>query len=68
MQLLRKFILVSNYANSVNSLLSAKNAEKWTNVTIVDSDMREWEAPEEADIFTRISILFNVMNAKILFT
>ena len=27
-----------------------KRDENWTNVTIVDSDMRVWNAPEKADI------------------
>jgi protein arginine N-methyltransferase 5 len=45
-----KVYAVEKNPNAVVSLLSAKNAEKWTNVTIVDSDMREWDAPEEADI------------------
>lgn len=33
-----------------HSLRALKESAGWDNVTIVDSDMREWKAPEEADI------------------
>ena len=32
------------------SLKALKESEGWANVTVVDCDMREWKAPEEADI------------------
>eukprot|EP00005_Dracoamoeba_jomungandri_P006704 CAMPEP_0174262836 /NCGR_PEP_ID=MMETSP0439-20130205/15796_1 /TAXON_ID=0 /ORGANISM="Stereomyxa ramosa, Strain Chinc5" /LENGTH=571 /DNA_ID=CAMNT_0015347827 /DNA_START=9 /DNA_END=1721 /DNA_ORIENTATION=+ len=36
--------------NAVVTLRNMKESHGWTNVTIVDSDMRFWEAPEKADI------------------
>eukprot|EP01111_Echinosteliopsis_oligospora_P016075 TRINITY_DN6562_c0_g1_i1.p1 TRINITY_DN6562_c0_g1~~TRINITY_DN6562_c0_g1_i1.p1 ORF type:complete len:633 (+),score=164.75 TRINITY_DN6562_c0_g1_i1:120-2018(+) len=41
---------VEKNPNAVVTLKSAKRAEAWDNVTIVDSDMRCWDAPEACDI------------------
>ncbi len=41
---------VEKNANAVNTLRNAKVMEGWDNVTIIDKDMRKWEAPEKADI------------------
>jgi protein arginine N-methyltransferase 5 len=41
---------VEKNPNAVVNLKSLKDSEGWNNVTVVDCDMREWKAPEEADI------------------
>ncbi len=41
---------VEKNANAVNTLRNAKVMEGWDNVTIIDMDMRKWNAPEKADI------------------
>ncbi|CAK4632352.1 unnamed protein product [Aphanomyces euteiches] len=41
---------VEKNPNAVITLRNMKISEKWDNVTIVSSDMRVWQAPEQADI------------------
>jgi protein arginine N-methyltransferase 5 len=41
---------VEKNPNAVVTLKSLKASEGWDNVTVVDCDMRDWKAPEEADI------------------
>eukprot|EP01105_Mastigella_eilhardi_P006288 TRINITY_DN17916_c0_g1_i1.p1 TRINITY_DN17916_c0_g1~~TRINITY_DN17916_c0_g1_i1.p1 ORF type:complete len:606 (+),score=151.62 TRINITY_DN17916_c0_g1_i1:51-1868(+) len=48
-QPLRVYAVEKN-PNAVVTLCNMKESLGWTNVTIVDSDMRVWDAPEKADI------------------
>lgn len=41
---------LTSYPYAVITLRNRKVAEKWDNVTVVDTDMRVWNAPEKADI------------------
>jgi protein arginine N-methyltransferase 5 len=41
---------VEKNPNAVVTLKSRKEAEGWSNVTVIDCDMRDWKATEEADI------------------
>ncbi|NEJ84073.1 hypothetical protein GR268_47420, partial [Rhizobium leguminosarum] len=45
-----KVYAVDKNPNAVITLRNRKVAEGWDNVTVVDTDMRVWNAPEKADI------------------
>lgn len=45
-----KIYAVEKNPNAVITLRAMKKNLEWENVTVVDSDMRVWEAPEKADI------------------
>lgn len=45
-----KLYAVEKNPNAVITLRNLKISESWDNVTIVASDMREWDAPEKTDI------------------